>query len=396
MNIPRAKQRGGDIPNLLLYRLGSLDDADLDSRLERLFASKRHRLFLNTPGSGKTRTVLEGLTRFWGLYVTCQEDQFLGSQDLSTGMESLKHKLNAVENDQQLGLLLANQQAAGRKLTEVLFSRIVIMEYFTSFIKDTTITNEHRLHWLYLQVCPSLLDRDNESADIFHDLTMVLEYADLDISQMKYTLSLSLFNICSNLRLEDDDADLYIVIDEAQTAVKKYGTSFRSQDYKIPRPILRELVVNWARLIPDTGRRAMKATYIITGTGIDMELIRDALSSTTCKSDKVYKVSHSGIFDTAASQQHYAVPFFPAEIARSVGGKVLLERMFYWLRGRHRFTAEFITMLLRADFHNPHILLSDYIKHIAGFYPTDAPDQFALGISLPLLDFSKDRSRLAM
>ncbi|KAI3619445.1 hypothetical protein WG66_012792 [Moniliophthora roreri] len=119
-----------------------------------------------------------------------------------------------------------------------------------------------------------------------------------------------------------------------------------------------------------------------------MELIRDALSSTTCKSDKVYKVSHSGIFDTAASQQHYALPFFPAEIVGSVGCKVLLERMFYWLRGRHRFTAEFIAMLLRADFHNPHILLSDYIKHIAGFYPTDAPDQFTLGASLPLLEFS--------
>ncbi|ESK90353.1 hypothetical protein Moror_13736 [Moniliophthora roreri MCA 2997] len=388
MNIPRAKQRGGDIPNLLLHRLGSLDDADLDSRLERLFASKRHRLFLNTPGSGKTRTVLEGLARFWGLYFTCNQDPFLGSQDLSMGMESLKHRLTTIENNLQLGLLLANQQAAGRKLTGVLLSRIVIMEYFTSFIKDTTITNEHRLHWLYLQVCPSLLDCDDKSADIFHDLTLVLEDANLDVLRMTSILSLSLSSICSNLRLKEDNADLYIVIDEAQTAVKKYATSFRSQDYKIPRPILRELVVNWAELIPDTGRKAMKATYIITGTGIDMELIRDALSSTTCKSDKVYKVSHSGIFDTAASQQHYALPFFPAEIARSVGGKVLLERMFYWLRGRHRFTAEFIAMLLRADFHNPHILLSDYVKHIAGFYPTDAPDQFTLGTSLPLLDFS--------
>uniref|UniRef100_A0A0W0G4X7 Uncharacterized protein n=1 Tax=Moniliophthora roreri TaxID=221103 RepID=A0A0W0G4X7_MONRR len=134
---------------------------------------------------------------------------------------------------------------------EEFLARKKVQDWQDQLRSDVMITNEHRLHWLYLQVCPSLLDREDRSADIFHDLPMVLEYANLDVPRMISSLSLSLSNIRSNLRLEEDNANLYIVIDEAQTAVKKYATSFRSQDCKTPRPILRESIVTWAALISD-------------------------------------------------------------------------------------------------------------------------------------------------
>ncbi|ESK90356.1 hypothetical protein Moror_13729 [Moniliophthora roreri MCA 2997] len=203
-------------------------------------------------------------------------------------------------------------------------------------------------------------------------------------------LSCSLSNICSNLHLAEDKADLYIVINEAQMAVNMYLACFMSQDFKTMCPILHKLITNWAKAIPDTQTQAFVATCIITGTGLNMGLIRNALSLTMCKSDKVYRVAHSGIFDTISSQCNYVLPFLPPDLAKTVSGSVLLERMFYWLHGRHCFTAEFVMMLLQADFHNPHILLSDYIKHVTGFYLTNAPAKFAIRESLPNLEFSTE------
>ncbi|KAJ3924489.1 MAG: hypothetical protein NXY57DRAFT_1065597 [Lentinula lateritia] len=72
-------------PDMLLHNLGKLADSEVADSIKRIFEIQEPCLLLSTSGSGKTRTVLEGLTQHWGFYFMCScDDSGLGSRDLSS------------------------------------------------------------------------------------------------------------------------------------------------------------------------------------------------------------------------------------------------------------------------------------------------------------------------
>lgn len=74
-------------PDLVLYRVGELEtlDSGFSERLASVSNSDSHSLVVNTSGTGKTRLLLEILSRSWGFYFACSMDHVsspYGSMDM--------------------------------------------------------------------------------------------------------------------------------------------------------------------------------------------------------------------------------------------------------------------------------------------------------------------------
>ncbi|GAW08148.1 hypothetical protein LENED_010194 [Lentinula edodes] len=67
--------------------------------------------------------------------------------------------------------------------------------------------------------------------------------------------------------------------------------------------------------------------------------------------------SDTGSFNDPEDHRRYVSQFMPVTFASSVTGQALIDRMWYWLRGRHRYTASFLAVLLHSNFTSPHTLL---------------------------------------
>ncbi|KAJ3924564.1 MAG: hypothetical protein NXY57DRAFT_857270, partial [Lentinula lateritia] len=67
--------------------------------------------------------------------------------------------------------------------------------------------------------------------------------------------------------------------------------------------------------------------------------------------------SDTGSFNDPEDHRRYVSQFMPVSFASSVTGQALIDRMWYWLRGRHRYTASFLAVLLHSNFTSPHTLL---------------------------------------
>ncbi|KAK7029500.1 hypothetical protein VNI00_014533 [Paramarasmius palmivorus] len=364
---------GGSFPNLLLHELGSLSQTSgtVNTILKALFENGDDRLLLNCSGSGKTRLLLEGLCLHWGLYFSCASDTSVGSMDLFDTMthglpqEGLTPRPDLADSTS----IRKNHDIAARKLSEVLLARLLLLQYFLSLIDQ--VGEEHKQRWLYLQLQPTLLGHDEtRPIDIFHACTRRLSSKKMSSAQLTAAIHHVLKDISRKIGRR-----ITVVIDEAQSAVDLHSFAFTSQRQTY-RPALRELLEVWGKLMPDTTNtsslRAIATNYIISGTGFDQRLIMEALSSTGYKSKNVSSWYFTGSFDSQKAQSDYVYKFLPPALRQSDEGRALMRKMFFWLRGRHRFTAQFMALLLYNGFARPHDLLDEYIEALGEFRPTDA------------------------
>ncbi|EEB95943.1 hypothetical protein MPER_05006 [Moniliophthora perniciosa FA553] len=130
------------------------------------------------------------------------------------------------------------------------------------------------------------------------------------------------------------------------------------------------------------------ATFIVTGTGLDIDVIQEALNLSFAKPRNTVEAHVTPVFEDMDSQWQYISRFLPPDyISNNLAREVLPHRIFRWLRGRNRFTAEYISVLLRTGLQSPHRALSRFIEEITGFRPTDASalckEEPEINISLP-------------
>ncbi|KAI3603353.1 hypothetical protein WG66_002301, partial [Moniliophthora roreri] len=78
--------------------------------------------------------------------------------------------------------------------------------------------------------------------------------------------------------------------------------------------------------------------------------------------------SDTGSFNDADDHRRYVQRFLPPELSVSPSGEELLARTWRWLRGRHRYTASFMAVLMHGGFESPHHLLSSYVETIIHYY----------------------------
>ncbi|KAK7054515.1 hypothetical protein VNI00_003713 [Paramarasmius palmivorus] len=375
-------------PSFLLEGLEcALEDQARDERYKQIFVKRIHRMIINTSGSGKTRAVLEALCQQWGFYFLCRreadgigsDDLVAGIADLSSepGLKDLPESADPDERD-----VISNRRIAAKHLSPVLLSRLVIFEAYIGIVAGLLTPDDALqpfiMRWLHLQLQPILLGRDDVFADLAHRIKQV-DASPADISAL---IKLSTSNILEMLNQGlDGEKGVFIVLDEAQEACNQLQTTFRSNSLREPRPILRELVHLWSlELAPTSGTNNSQAlvkvpfTFVVTGTGLSWRAMREALSSSTMKEDNIATFKQMGAFEHLSDQAGYIRKYVPTWILDTDVGRVLQDRMWYWLRGRYRFTAEFISTLLSFGLRRPNHVLNQYIKNFIGVYPSDCPE----------------------
>ncbi|KAF5349975.1 hypothetical protein D9756_009205 [Leucocoprinus leucothites] len=390
LKIPIIKGR----PNLLLHQLGSFKhDPVLKNRLDNIFMPNNHTFLVNTSGSGKTRILLEGLCDKWGFYFTSAIDSsLLGSSDIQNSIKSYipnspNFRTNLPPSNYELALK-NNRKIASKIFRQVLLARLIIFHHFVEIVERERVPHSsldiYRERWLLLQLQPR--PAHPRVWDIFDDLACRLTQAsDHFIFSQTQDLLKRIRELCSErIDAPPEETPLFLVLDEAQFAATEHTESFRSDHNGSHRPILREIVRAWEESISGRG-----VFMVVAGTGISKDVVDQAMASAIMKDSRYRWCSDTGAFNNVEAQQQYLTKYLPKSLLDSESGQRLLERLWYWLRGRHRFTVGYVTELICNGFQQPHRLLNAYVQHFTGFSITDADDCVESEDRDPLPSFSQ-------
>ncbi|KAJ7152447.1 hypothetical protein C8R46DRAFT_1121262 [Mycena filopes] len=358
-------------PLVILKDLGSFSENPvLAQRVKNIFVRGKPTVLVNTSGSGKTRLLFEGLCCEWGFYFTSVQDTSqLGSADLD---RIIHHELRDdrtfvqhphVDSADLHERLKHNREMAHRRLSEALLARLIIFRMFIELVTELGEDPEvHKSTWLLLQLYSDLSDH----LDIFEDMTSALE-EEMDV----YTWA-DIADIFGDIRgTLGPDFHPFCVLDEAQNAATHLPRAFEPEP--TTHPILVEILRCWDSHWPQP------ASFVVAGTDVPLKVMERWKDSTDLR-----WTSNTGTFDDQSLQDAYLRRFLPPELLESSPGQLLLDRIWQWTRGRHRFTAALVDELLKSNFQSPHRLLDEYLRALSGFTPTDGED---MTIKEPVVNF---------
>ncbi|KNZ72705.1 hypothetical protein J132_02139 [Termitomyces sp. J132] len=331
-------------------------------------------VLFNTSGAGKTRLVLEGLCKEWGFYFTCKRSvSECGSTDLDVVLDpsdsGYLNKCGLIEHVVNSQHLASNERCARRCFRAVLVARLMVFQCLLAAYeaqgKITTIAELKRI-WLFVQLDSRLLAHSH-CPDLLLELTTLLchipKLSDSDIILAECQLFLE--SLVPGSLPPGDRIPIFCVIDEVQNASDLFPDAFRGgQTGSDPRPALRELLKVWS----------IGMHFVITGTSLNIQHIRCAISSTVGKFTGQLEsaITSTGSFiDKDEQIDSYLNHYIPSRYLKSPIGKELSRRARYWLVGRPRFIASFVQCLILHDFQYCHQLLTSYIRAITHFSPTD-------------------------
>ena len=278
-------------------------------------------------GSGKTRLLLEGLSRNWGFYFTaCPGPEGVGSSDLEEVRRDLELRLKKITDENCDTTLKNNGGLARQRFLLLLYVRFVCFRVFLecAAARPDWDTNDYKVPWLLIQLAPRTLLK---SSEIFLALTdcvgrASIEYLERGIQQESSRIS-------ARLR-----SPLFCVLDEAQTLTKNLDF-FQSK--QVPptsepgRPILPEVLRLWSLMVPN---------LIVSGTGVSIQTVESDLSSGVAKEGgRTDMVTEVGGFDDEDGRRAYLERYFPPGFLDTSDGKEIVSRVGYWLRGRFIFNA---------------------------------------------------------
>ncbi|KAJ6536553.1 hypothetical protein DFH09DRAFT_1178826 [Mycena vulgaris] len=338
--------------SIILHDLGGFkNDPILKDRTTQIF-TRKNKFLVNTSGTGKTRLLYEGLCQNWGLYFTVRVDSgLLGARDIEDAVDNgLGWAAGFRPRPDSADTIEKNAGMVSRVFSAVLLARLLLFQQFLEMASADGLTEEHKRQWLLMQLCPSLFP-DRRFAPPFEKLSDIMTNEDNPYTREDISDALRKIR-----KLLGEDAHLFLVLDEAQAAAKKFLGAFADG-----KPLLTEIMRVWG------SHTAEDHTFIFAGTDIPktvLELNEEDSGYVWC--------SGTGRFDTAEAQVRYVSSFLPAAFSTSPSGSLLLSRMSTWLLGRHRFTAAFIDVLLSEGFKTPHTRFDAYINEHTGFRPQDA------------------------
>ncbi|KAH8096747.1 hypothetical protein DFH11DRAFT_1679529 [Phellopilus nigrolimitatus] len=372
LKIPNLREE----PSLLLHGLGN-PSPDFETRVSDIFRpSGQHSFVCNTSGSGKTRILLEGLCRHWGLYFVCsQSTDHVGSSDLpetirENGAIASTHdwsgELPSPEDSTFSYRKATNERIARRRLSQVLLARLLLFDRFLRIAYEHKIGRTSKAKWLWtlIQVDPLILE-----GDICKKLTGILHSASMEF--LSYEIAIMQSQIAAHDRDDATLDNLFYVLDEAQVASCLHEKAFISSNDRKMRPILREIIASFQAITSN-------AKFVVSGTGLSVDVVSEAVASAVMKTDTGFKsVFPSGDFgsDDGTKQLEYIRRYLPSKFLSSPSGEDLIRRLAFWLRGRYRFTASYLVELLKNGLRSPHKLLNKIIFLASSYKPSDArPD----------------------
>ncbi|KAJ3787097.1 hypothetical protein GGU10DRAFT_154918 [Lentinula aff. detonsa] len=353
-----------EVPPLIVHKLGTFQhDSTLRKRLDVIFSSLHHIFLVNTSGTGKTRLLFEGLCLHWGLYLTFAVDSsFLGSRDLANAVVDLEFDrkwteyLPSPSNDRYATALHNNKHAVYRTVSEALLSRLLVFKMYLEACSQEGFRHDHRQRWLESQIFTDTLA---DLFDPFAKIKLEINGAFVSDSIIDDAISRTLEDIQDIWEMPAGHF-FYIVLDEANVASRKHDEAFADEYGHYP--ILKEILRSFQRRM---GHLPIK--FVVAGTMIPQEHFQSAAGEW----DNFHWCSDTGCFDDLQEHRKYISQFLPSHFEKSDIGQALLHRMWQWLRGRYRYTASFLTVLLDNNFESPHTLLGGYIESLSEYMPHD-------------------------
>jgi hypothetical protein len=285
-------------------------------------------------GSGKTRLSLDGLCQNWGLYISCRTKRgpASGSDDFKAVTEMLQ-SMSTWHQGTSAADIFKNADAADRAFAMLLCARVFVLKQLVQRLPVDTDAIVARRRWILAQVLPPRLTFEDD--DLFVKVLRDLQHADTKIMLgiIRSTLRAltterrDLFPVGSN-------TPLFVVIDEAQVAADHLKKFFRSTTGTDLRSILREMY----RFFQASG---IFAGIILSGTGLSMKMVKDAVGSFSFSAKQVDKRMQPRVFTDIGrftrdnpSQVVYIRRYLTLS-DDDISDQRLLERMVYWFSGRY-------------------------------------------------------------
>jgi len=293
------------------------------------------RVVFNTSGSGKTRLLVEGLCRHWGIYFTPDTFPLLGSTDFSLCLSDVasynedgKVFTRTIPNspNSRPKPLNLNRDIAQTMFQHILLARLLVLKAFLLAGPDVPAA-QLRHRWTYLQLVPSALEHQfsGDEQDIFERVYEII--AQCRASDRSQVLSL-LAAIRQDSRLPSN-SPFFVILDEAQVCAHLYEGAFHSEQgtgHGGTRSVLREISVTWERFSKS------KLAMIYSGTGFSLTKVMRSVASSMVLYDKNSSTfTNTGAFVSQEQQTAYILGHVTLEADEK---EEVLHRAWRWLRGR--------------------------------------------------------------
>ncbi|KAJ3864820.1 hypothetical protein EV359DRAFT_81072 [Lentinula novae-zelandiae] len=353
-----------DIPLVILHQLGSFQhDTILRKRLNRIFSPDHHTFLINTSGSGKTKLLFEGLCLHWGFYFSCAIDSSdLGGGDFVLAIDDLESNrdwtghLPFSSSPRYTTNLQNNIKTVFRLNSEALLARLLVFKMYLQACSKEGFRHDHRRHWLESQIFPHTLA---SSFEPYGKLKREIARAEVDDSVIDEAITRTLEDIQRIWDISPGEF-FYIVIDEANVGCQKHSGAFEDEYGRYP--LLKEIIRSLQRRMGH-----LPVRFVVAGTIIP----REHFQSSSGEWDNFHWCSDTGCFDDPENHRRYISEFLPPQFEKSDTGQLLINRIWHWLRGRHRYTASFLTLLLDNNFESPHTLLGGFVESLSEYMPPE-------------------------
>lgn len=281
---------------------------------------------MNASGTGKTRTIFEGLSSSWGLYMTTKVDtSHLGSGDIeyilvddalrTMGFQPVLPKADSLGHKP---ILASNVDVVKRHFNSFLLSRLLLLRVFLRVIVDDLkeqLSEIHMQQWLRIQLHTGMIEF---GAALFEELfrKYLSKGTGNEISQYLEEVWADVKELCDVPKNK-----FYFVLDEANVVSRRYREAFG--DERGPSTLLKEIVRVWENSVGRSG-----GTIVIVGTDIPQTDFAGEEWNT-------YRwCSNTGAFDVQQEHEQYIRRFLPESFCSSECGQSLLRCIWCWCRPR--------------------------------------------------------------
>jgi hypothetical protein len=242
-------------------------------------------MLINTPGSGKTRLILDGLCRHWGFYFAALRDAAgIGSGDFRTAMQQLDDSLDygLAKRTKDEDAMQHMEQKAHHRLMQLLLARFILLKLLIQEARKLPRglhVKNHRRAWVLLQVQPLKVFGE----DIFHLLTTLLRCESIvdletDIQAHYKDLENILESSINPATGKLEKTPIYCVVDESQLLISARKGEFISDDSVTERPLMRQVFLSFTEILPSE-----EMVVIFSGTSLDYQSLVETLASQPLK-----------------------------------------------------------------------------------------------------------------
>ncbi|KAK2467902.1 hypothetical protein APHAL10511_000197 [Amanita phalloides] len=312
-------------PSLLFHGLdGGKEDSEI---VNQIISGNGPSSVCNTSGSGKTRNLLQCLTRHWGFYFPSGKDAHgVGVSDMYTALMSLDSypgwtsNLQSLPQRERMACETRNKQISSRKLQKVFAARAIVFRLFLGLCEEVNgeSTEKDKHLWLKFQLSEAINPNTIRPAHPFVRVIAVLNKVPSDVLTGIPGL---LINIQDQYFAGEP---IVYVIDEAQVAVRTHPSAFLSSGTQRPRSILRE-IIRVASGYP--------VKLVVSGTCLSLEDVESTLVSGVSKRN-VDLVHRLGGFDSWKSMEPFIRRYVPSTVLDTKEGAMLQYRIRQYLTGR--------------------------------------------------------------